>query len=217
MPSVLRCVKNEFDLQTTQPIDVTENEKQKAQEIAFYQHIVGAWIQTRMERDKSLLSLATAGLGLLVTLIVTVGPTSISQFVIAGLAAASFLTCIVVALVVFTRNSDHLEHVAKTGSRDPDRLLERLDRVMMGAFLFGVLLTAAAAGITGYAKLQKENNVSNETKIVTPDEQRSLSRIGRLGPQQGGGQGSNTGGSTGSTSTNSSDAGTGGASQKNDK
>ena len=53
-----------------------EDNINNAKEVAYYTALVDAWINTKMERDKSLLSLATAGIGLLVTLLTTVGITS---------------------------------------------------------------------------------------------------------------------------------------------
>lgn len=41
--------------------------------IAYYSVLVNAWIQTRMERDKTLVTLSAAAVGLLVTLLTTVG------------------------------------------------------------------------------------------------------------------------------------------------
>lgn len=36
--------------------------------------VINGWIETRMERDRTLLALSTGGVGLLVTLVTTVGP-----------------------------------------------------------------------------------------------------------------------------------------------
>lgn len=46
-------------------------EQQK--DVAYYSALVSAWIQTKMERDKTLASLSAGGIGLLVTILSTVG------------------------------------------------------------------------------------------------------------------------------------------------
>ena len=51
-----------------------------AKAVAFYSAAVQAWVTTRMEKDRALLNLAAGGIGLLVTLLTTVGPSSRSEF-----------------------------------------------------------------------------------------------------------------------------------------
>ncbi len=64
---------------------------ESAKEVAFFSAVVGAWIETRMEKDKTLLSLATAGIGLLVTLLTAVGPSSVHELWLYAGAGASFI------------------------------------------------------------------------------------------------------------------------------
>lgn len=58
------------------------NEERNTQEkdIQFYAASVTAWFNTRLEHDKSLLALSAGGIGLLVTLLTTVGVKSIESF-----------------------------------------------------------------------------------------------------------------------------------------
>ena len=44
-----------------------------SKEVAFYGAVVEAWIGTRMEFDKSLLTLSLAGIGVVITLLTAVG------------------------------------------------------------------------------------------------------------------------------------------------
>ncbi|MGY0582644.1 MAG: hypothetical protein ACW7DV_11235, partial [Paraglaciecola chathamensis] len=41
--------------------------------VAFYSTLLSAWIQTKMERDKTLITLSSAAIALLVTMLTTVG------------------------------------------------------------------------------------------------------------------------------------------------
>ena len=72
---------------TGQPTDSQHAQK----EIAFYSKVVEAWVATRMEKDKTLLSLATGGIGLLVTLLSTLGASSPTQLLLYGSAGVSFI------------------------------------------------------------------------------------------------------------------------------
>ena len=55
-------------------------------DVAFYSTVAQAWVATRMEKDKTLLSLATAGIGLLATLLTTAGASSLRQLFLYGAA-----------------------------------------------------------------------------------------------------------------------------------
>jgi len=93
--------------------DSQESQKQ----LALYTALVEAWIETRMEKDKTLLGLSTAGIGLLATLLTTVGPTSAPQLWLYGFAGLAFIGAIVTAVWIFDRNSQHLEDVIHQGIR----------------------------------------------------------------------------------------------------
>lgn len=161
------------------------NPPDPAKELAFYSAMVEAWVGTRMEKDKTLLALAAGGIGLLVTLLTTVGPASVGQLWLYALAGVAFIATMILAILIFDGNSEYLERVVTTGERGRDPSLDRLDAWMFRSFILGVAVTCAVATWTGYAKLQKENSVSktqHETKIVTPGETKSLSGVGNLAP-----------------------------------
>ena len=130
--------------------DSLESQKQ----LAHYAAIVEAWVATRMEKDKTLLSLATAGIGLLATLLTTVGPTSACQLWLYGSAGVSFICTIVTAIWIFDRNSRHLEDVIVRGVRGDDPLLVKLDVLVFLSFVIGVVLTGAIALSSGFAKIK---------------------------------------------------------------
>ncbi|MDA8663964.1 hypothetical protein N9L66_03280 [Porticoccaceae bacterium] len=41
--------------------------------VAYYSTMLSAWIETKMERDKTLVTLSAAGIGLLVTILTVIG------------------------------------------------------------------------------------------------------------------------------------------------
>lgn len=162
--------------------DLQESQK----DVAFYSAVVEAWVATRMEKDRTLLTLASAGIGLLATLLTTVGPGSLTELVLYGAAGTAFTVSVVAAVSIFGRNSDHLEAVVQERKRGNDPKLQRLDRLLFVSFLLGVILTGAIAMSSGYARIRKERSMSQgdreTTKGTGGSEQRSLTGIGNLAP-----------------------------------
>jgi hypothetical protein len=122
-------------------------------DVAFYSATVNAWIQTRMEKDKTLLTLSSAAIGLLATLSSTVGPSTLCQFWIYVMAASCFVVTVITTILVFDRNSTHLEAVAKRNAVGTDVVLTRLDTLKFATFVIGIVLTAVIAASAGWAHL----------------------------------------------------------------
>ena len=109
--------------------------------VEFYAANVTAWLNTKFEHDKSLLTLSAGGIGLLITLLTTTGVKSIESLVLYIVALVAFISCLGTLLWIFRRNARHLEGVIQ-GSETSDSLLVVLDTVALASFLLGVLLSA---------------------------------------------------------------------------
>src|SRR5690349_13573065 len=109
-------------------------------DVAYYAACVQASVDTLMERDRSLLTLSAGGIGLLVTLLTTVGATSICHLLLYAAATLAFLVSIISALAIFSRNSTRMAQIVK-GVDTPDMMLRVLDGVLLSSFVFGVILT----------------------------------------------------------------------------
>ena len=118
------------------------------QKRAFDNMLKEAWINTRMERDRSLLSLASLGVGLLVTLLSTVGATSFASLFIYGVTFFCFFATIVSAIIVFERNATFIETLLQ-GEEPNDVWLRRLDRIMFWSFVTGIILSIFLALMFG--------------------------------------------------------------------
>ena len=129
-------------------------ELKEAKKVAYYSALIDAWIHTRMERDKSLLSLSAGGIALLVTLLTTIGTKNYIETTLYFLALLSFLATVIVCLVIFKRNSKHLKEVA-SGDRSKDSVLERLDYFSFWSFIIGVLLAIAVGVASWGSKVSK--------------------------------------------------------------
>jgi hypothetical protein len=111
----------------------------EAKQVEYYSAIVQAWLGTRMERDRTIVTLSAGGIGLLVTLLTAVGvstPWAIVPFIGAFLG---FSTALGVAIAIFKLNADYLEaEITKKTERPP---LGKLDWVMMISFGLGVIFS----------------------------------------------------------------------------
>ncbi len=91
--------------------------------VAFYQTIVGAWVQTRMEADKQLLTLSGLAIG---SLMLFRGELkSISQLVLWLSASGLFVGTIITILFIFWNNSTHIEYIiADNQEQDAEKKTE---------------------------------------------------------------------------------------------
>src|SRR5260221_12045165 len=131
------------------------NEQESAKDLAFYSAVLGAWIETRMEKDKTLLTLSTGGIGVLTTLATTVGPSSKAQLALYALACGCFAVAVITGILVFDRNSKHLDDIIRKQAVGTSETLTWLDRLLFGGFVLGVLLTGAIAILAGVQHLLK--------------------------------------------------------------
>ena len=139
---------------------MTEQDK----EVEFYAASVNAWFGTHLEHEKSLLTLSAGGIGLLITLMSTVGIHSVETVILYVVALASFLVCLSAVLWIFRRNATHLQEIIKSSAAG-DPVLRLLDTVAIASFSLGVLLSSiigVAAAIHSFQSV--EANMSNEQK-----------------------------------------------------
>jgi hypothetical protein len=194
---------------------IEQDAEQSAKNVAFYAALVDAWVATRMEKDKTLLTLATGGVGLLVTLLTTVGPSSGTQLWLYGLAGTCFGVAVVAAICVFDRNSHHLLDVIQNGTKGDDERLQLLDQIVFLSFVTGMVLTGAIALSAGYshmhrkgAAMTQESREITMTTVVTDLEKRSLTGIVNLAPGTAVPQPASTSNNAGATPTPSQTGGT---------
>jgi hypothetical protein len=200
---------------TARMAKMTEEEVQQQKDIQFYAAAMSAWVNTSLEHDKSLLTLAAGGIALLVTLLSTNGVHNIVLLVLHIATMLSFLACLVAVIGVFRRNGTHIKHVLANRG-DPDPLLRAFDNVARASFSIGaVLLTIIGISTAALSYTEREARMSNEriTREAIAELGRSLNGIGTLRPstsapaqapasapaQQQGGASSGTTGSKGST------------------
>jgi hypothetical protein len=134
-----------------------------------------------MERDKSLLTLCTAGIGVILVLWTTRGVGSLWEFVIDALAAITFLGGAVMVLTIFRLNADYLACLINEQPFDkPHGRLELLDRWVPRLFYIGILLAVAGTSIAtlrGYLDASRSG-----TPTVTESEKNKVESSTRPSP-----------------------------------
>lgn len=146
----------------------TQSDVNQMKEVEFYSANLNAWFKTRFERDKSLLTLSAGAIGLLITLISTVGVRSIETLILYILALACFVVCLGVLLWIFKRNATHLEEVVReTQINDP--LLDTLDRTAITSFMFGVVFSSIIGiSIAIHSYIEKAPEMTDKIKVPNP-------------------------------------------------
>jgi hypothetical protein len=168
---------------------MTEEDETKAdlreKGVQFYAASVGAWFTSRIEFDKSLLTLSSAGIGLLVTLLSSLGIHSVAALLAYEAALLAFIVCLGAVLWALRRNSTHLEQV-NSGNDAPDPLLGALDTIAAVSFVVGAVITAVLGAAAATHSLLKEQKMSGETQQilqVQPEQLgKSLNNAGAMRP-----------------------------------
>src|SRR5207249_1172528 len=107
-------------------------------DVAYYAALVSAWVETKMERDKTIVTLSAGAIGLLVTLLTVVGvqtPYILWFYIIAFLG---FGAAAVGSILIFDGNSVFLEQVVK-GNTSDSKTLKRLDGFTLFCFVLGII------------------------------------------------------------------------------
>ena len=139
-------------------------------EVEYYAAKANAWFNTKLEYDKSLLVLSAGAIGLLVTLLTTVGVNSFALLFVFFAAITSFVICLFAVLTIFSRNAKHLEDLI-AGKRTNDPVLCFLDSLSICSFIIGIIL----ASVIGLASATSE--VLKKEIIVTKEKETNQSKV----------------------------------------
>lgn len=144
-------------------------------EVEFYAASTNAWFTTRFEHDKSLLGLSAGAIGLLITLISTVGIRSIESLIIYILALISFIICLTSLLIIFRRNAVHLEQAIQNQATG-DPILSALDKVAITSFLLGILFASIIGISTATASYIEKGNTMTDNKTKSTQAEAPLEK-----------------------------------------
>jgi hypothetical protein len=189
-----------------------EKEEEIQKKVAFYTTLINAWVATKMEVDKTLIVISSAGIGFLIMLIGNQGINSTTDFVIYVSAIVSFIAVIFLCVVVFQRNAKYLKSLIKNPDLK-DSFLDFVDKAAKLFFALGLIFTLIIGIDVGLNQLHNNKNKKgdktmaedkskqtgdslNKTGRSNPDGEKSLSGFGELSPDR---TNTNTGSGTGGT------------------
>ena len=169
------------------PEDEKERLKRELKElegknVAHYSVLLSAWIQTRMERDKALITLSSFGVGLLVTLSSSVFDYTFISALLFIISFLGFTVCIATCLIVYHLNSVQIENEFRNQKSDFD--LANYDKTSSWAFVCAVLFMCCI-GIYSLHTNSKETEMTGKNKQLNTEEteKRSLSGLSELKPK----------------------------------
>jgi hypothetical protein len=155
-------------------------------ETAFYSAKVNAWFNTKLEYDKSLLVLSAGAIGLLVTLLSSVGVKTIPLLFLFGIALFCFIICLGCVLAIFLQNARHLEDLI-SGKETNDPVLKALDSLSIFSFIIGVILSSIIGLGTAVNEIHTEETIMSDKikpkKRQTTFNQDSFNGANRIAPQ----------------------------------
>ena len=118
--------------------------------VESYSAAQNAWYNTHIEYDKSILTLATAGLGFVIALLNTFGVSSTEGLVLNMLAILSFVVSMAAILIIFKKNGEYLRkkllpQEQSNECSSHDMFLSVLDTTAAISFALGVVFSATLA------------------------------------------------------------------------
>lgn len=171
-------------------------ELKQLMDVEFYAASVNAWYSTSLEHDKSIFALSAGGIGLLITLLTTIGVSSSLLLHLYITAIFCLLVSLCTMLVIFRRNRTHVEQVL-SGQAVRDSVLAWLDLLAILMFGAGVVLTAIigiSAAVNSYETKGKAmanekqgqtstQTIANESFNGMTNLQKSFNGVANIQPQ----------------------------------
>jgi hypothetical protein len=140
--------------------------------VEHYAATVNAWYATALEHDKSLFVLAGGGIGIMISLLTTVGFETYWVLPLFLAAICAFLNCLHYLLKIFEGNRHYLEALIHGRHQEADSNLKHWDKIAKNSFYFGVIFATAVgmavAGLKIQAQQKEKEKVSSQDKASQP-------------------------------------------------
>lgn len=162
-----------------------KEDEEKQKRVAYYTSLINAWIQTKMESDKTLILISSGGIAFLINFL-TKEITTITDLIIILAALISFFMVIVFCILIFERNSKLIEALTEN-TEAKDEWLGTLDKLAKGAFGLALIFTLIIGASNGIENLYKNLNSKGEMKMsdMKKVQNESLKDLGNLNPEKG--------------------------------
>lgn len=139
-----------------------KQEEERLKRVEYYAATVNAWYNSTLEHDKSLLTLSTGGIGILITILTTVGISYICQIILYFSSIFSFLICLFTILKIFKENKTYLENIIKGSALLDDPKLKNLDNIANYSFFIGIIFSAIIGFSTAFHSYDKVNEMAKD-------------------------------------------------------
>ncbi len=113
--------------------------------VAYYTESVAAWYQTKLERDKSILTISAGAIGLMITLscsFLTGKTFNWAVFILFLVSTIFFAVTIVCSIVIFNKNAGYIECILK---EETPRSMGLYDWISWIFFILGIVAAVAYA------------------------------------------------------------------------
>ncbi len=164
---VNNSIKSYFDIKSEEETklkklqDVELSTINTKKNIEFHSQSVNAWYMSSLERDKSILTISSGGIGVMITLLTTTGINSYLTFSFFCLSIFFFLISILVIINVFGLNKKYITDVL-SGDNVDDTKINFLDKIAIISFILGIIFTIIIGITVAVDKLNKHEKVKSE-------------------------------------------------------
>lgn len=143
--------------------------------VEYYSQVINAWLTTTMEKDKTILTLSTAGLGVLVTFFNNISINYNLIFYI--LALLSFIIAIHSGIKIFSENAEYCQSIITGNKYDKTKLLKCLDKRLINSFYCGIIFSIILSSIFIYEKNIKEKDTVVSEKNISSLKKESMDTV----------------------------------------
>jgi len=164
-----------------------EMEEYKEKQKAFENIMLNAWLTTKLEHDKQLLSLSVTAIGLLVTLLRITGVRHFLELFIFTLTLGAFLITVISVLAILRKNADYIEMALQESGAEKTSC--DLDKIACCSFTTGIILVAiigimsAAENINGNLLDMSQDKPPNTSQQSATNND-SWKGVSKFRPQQ---------------------------------
>lgn len=142
--------------------------------------LLNGWIQNRNDKDKTLVTLSSAGIGLIITLLTQIELNNIFECLFYILALISFLASIFTALLIFDANSKYL--LESYRDKNP-KSISYLDKICQGAFFLGVVMLTLITFSILFSKIEIKKNMNKDKDNISHQIDESVQEIEKFKPK----------------------------------
>ncbi len=126
-----------------------------------------SFYSTKLEKDKSILTLSVAGLGFLVTFINFTSIFKPYEFIFFLIAAVCFMVCILNVVKIFDKNAEYIVLLTTDagGIEEKEAELKKLDKWAIKSFYLGIVMAFALGACTAMSNSNKEVGNVGKQKV----------------------------------------------------